>query len=171
MVNVQEQDRQHPALVGLLDEFFGEDLIETPTIEQVGQGIVVCHLLQRHTGLVELAEQGVDPLQVMVLVLEFFVGECCADAAADDQQCHHRYRQRQLYMTVVTRRRQGAIDGQYQFEGGHRREMHAEDARPEYQAGAVFEELVEHAGTVAQVPGQQQCRQGGGNGDQDGKGE
>ncbi|MNM82844.1 hypothetical protein D3C81_948870 [compost metagenome] len=55
MVDVQEHDRQHPAFVGFLDEFFSEDLVEPAAVDQVGQRIVVRQLLQRHARLVKLA--------------------------------------------------------------------------------------------------------------------
>ncbi|MMZ71796.1 hypothetical protein D3C87_1340610 [compost metagenome] len=55
MVDVQEHDRQHPAFVDFLDEFFSEDLVEPAAVDQVGQRIVVRQLLQRHARLVKLA--------------------------------------------------------------------------------------------------------------------
>ena len=49
--------------------------------------------------------------------------------------------------------------------------MHADDAGPEHQAGAVFEQLMEQAGAVAQMTGYQQGCQAGTDGDHDGEGE
>ncbi|MNX84541.1 hypothetical protein D3C86_1163470 [compost metagenome] len=170
MVDVQEHDRQHPAFVGFLDEFFGEDLVEPAAVDQVGQRVVVRHLLQRHARLVQLAEQGVDPLQVVVLVLQFLVRQCRADAAPDDQQGDDCHGQRQLQVAVFAGLRWQAVAGQHQIEGGHGREVHAQDACPKQQAGAVFEELMQHPGAVAQIPCQQQGCQRGTDRDRDGKG-
>ncbi|MNF60642.1 hypothetical protein D3C84_422640 [compost metagenome] len=74
-------------------------------------------------------------------------------------------------MIVVTGQRQRAAGRQHQAEGGHAGEMHADNARPEHQAGAEFDQLMEQARAFAQSTRQQQRREAGANGDDDGKDE
>ncbi|MNF60641.1 hypothetical protein D3C84_422630 [compost metagenome] len=85
VVDVQKHHREHAAFIGFLEQLLGENLVEAAAVDQVGQGVIVRHFLQRHSRLIQLAEQRVDPLQVAFLVLQFLVRQCCADAAADDQ--------------------------------------------------------------------------------------
>ncbi|MNM82843.1 hypothetical protein D3C81_948860 [compost metagenome] len=110
-------------------------------------------------------------MQVVVLVLQLLVRQCRADAAADDQQGDDRHGQRQLQMAMFAGLRWQAVAGHHHVEGGHGSEVHTEDARPEHQAGAEFEKLMQHACTVAQIPCQQQGGQRGTDRDRDGKGE
>ncbi|MNY56787.1 hypothetical protein D3C86_1929020 [compost metagenome] len=91
-------------------------------------------------------------MQVVVLALQFLVRQRRADAAADDQQGHDRHGQCQLQLAVFAGLRWQAVAGHHQVEGGHGREVHTEDANPEQQAGAVFEEMMQHAGAIAQIP-------------------
>ncbi|MNT34884.1 hypothetical protein D3C72_1708850 [compost metagenome] len=103
VIDIQKHDRQHAAMGAFLDEFFGEDLIEAATVDQVGQGIVVRHLLQRHACLIQLAEQCVDPAQVVFFVLQLFVGQGRADATAGHQQGNDGNGQPKLHVVVVHR--------------------------------------------------------------------
>ncbi|MCY1421735.1 hypothetical protein D9M71_373990 [compost metagenome] len=56
MIDVEEQDGEHAACLGALQKLLGEQLVESTTVDQVGQGVVVRHLLQGHARLVQLAE-------------------------------------------------------------------------------------------------------------------
>ena len=111
MVNVEEQDGKHATFMGFLDELLGEDLIETASVDQAGQGIVVRDLLQGNACLVELAEQRVHPLQVMILFLQFLVRQGRADAAANDEQRHDCDSHPQLQVVVFPWLRQGGAAG------------------------------------------------------------
>ena len=84
----------------VLGQLLGENLIEAATIHQVGEGIVMRHLLQLHPRLIQLAEQGVDPTQVVLLALQLLVGHRGADAGADDQQRNDRDGQPQLHAVL-----------------------------------------------------------------------
>ena len=90
VVDIEEDHRHHALSAGFFRDFLREDLIETTAVEQAGQRVEMGHLLQRGAGLVEFAEQRVDPAQVALLVLQLLVGQGCADAAADHQQGDHR---------------------------------------------------------------------------------
>ncbi|MNP67588.1 hypothetical protein D3C76_1634380 [compost metagenome] len=57
MVDVEEQHGEHAAPVVFCAKSLGEQLVETAAVDQVGQGIVVRHLLQGHARLIQLAEQ------------------------------------------------------------------------------------------------------------------
>ncbi|MOA53101.1 hypothetical protein D3C78_1765090 [compost metagenome] len=85
MVDVQKHDGQHALSGAALGQLLGKDLIETATVDEIGQCVVVGHLLQGHACLVQLAEQRIHTLQVMLLALQLFVGQCRTDAAGDDQ--------------------------------------------------------------------------------------
>ena len=167
VVDVEKHHREHAAFGGFLAELLGKDLIEAAAVDQVGQGVVVGHLLQRHARLIKLAEQGVDPAQVVFLVLQFLVEQRRADRAAQNQQDDQRDRQAQLQLAGIDGRRGQAAFGQHQLQGCHSREMHAENARAEYQRRAVFEQLMSHATAFAQVTGYPQRGETGADGDRD----
>ena len=46
VVNIEKHDRQHAVVAGALNQLFGKQLIETTTVDQVGQRIVMGNLLQ-----------------------------------------------------------------------------------------------------------------------------
>ncbi|MNI32229.1 hypothetical protein D3C73_861350 [compost metagenome] len=73
VVQVEEHHRKHAAFRGLLEQFLGENLVEAAAVDQTGQGVVVRCVLQRQACLIQLAQQCVDPLQVVLLVLQFLV--------------------------------------------------------------------------------------------------
>ena len=105
VIDIKEHDRQLATLCGFLRKLLGKDLVEAATVDQVGQGVVMRHLLQRLPGLVQLAEQGIDPAQVALLVLQLAVRQRCADAAADHQQGDHGDGHAQLQRVVGLRER------------------------------------------------------------------
>lgn len=86
VVDVQKHHCEHAFGVGVLLQLLGEDLIETAAVDQIGQRVVMRNLLKRDACLIQLGKQCIDPLQIMLLALQFLVGHCCADAAGDDQQ-------------------------------------------------------------------------------------
>ncbi|MNI32228.1 hypothetical protein D3C73_861340 [compost metagenome] len=72
-------------------------------------------------------------------------------------------------MTVVSGQFHRAVRREYQDESVHAGEMHADDARPQDQAGAEFDQLMLRTGTVTQATGQQQGGKTRPHGDHDGK--
>ncbi|MND85417.1 hypothetical protein D3C80_773430 [compost metagenome] len=168
MVDVQEHHRQHPLVGAALAQFIGENLIETATVGQVGQGVQVGHLLQRQARLVQLAEQCIHMKQVMFLALQFLVGQCRPDVAGDNQQGDAGNCQAQLQAVVCGHGQfDGMVLGYDQRQRCHGGEVHADDASCHDQAGQIFEQLMEGAVAVAKMPRQHQCTKAGENGEGD----
>ncbi|MNP06682.1 hypothetical protein D3C76_986770 [compost metagenome] len=164
MIDIEEHHRQHAFIAALFDQALGKHLIEAATVDQVGQGVVMSGLLQRHPRLIQLAEQDIDPAQVVLLALQLLVGEGGTDTAGADQQGDEGDGQAQLQVVVGTRQDYHRVVGDNQGHARHAGEVGGEHAAGHQQTGRVFEQKMKGAAAIAKVARQQQGQQAGDDG-------
>ena len=137
VVNVEEHHGEPGVPGGAVDEFFSKQLIETTTVDQVGQRVEMRHLLQGRASLVELTEQGVDAPQIVLLELQLLVDNRGADATANQQQGDDAYHKGQLPVVA------GCIRTARQCVAND--EVSAEQAACSKHAQGIFIKLMEQA--------------------------
>ena len=148
VIDVEKHHPQAAPLLGMALEDLGEGLIEGAAVVQVGEGIVVRGLLQRSARLVELADQGIDPLQVVFLALQLAIGPGRAQATYHQQQGDDGDAHPQLPGIA------GALQGVCglgrgdQHHGPHASEVHGGDRQAHHQGGGDAQPAID-AGVVA----------------------